>query len=114
MWQTCICIIKTSFVLVICQWWNCYTFLLIEKQPVLFTWLFISVDIKKNEIDKRFFLKLSFANKGLDAINVDNIRHHKSNKSKIPPYFKDQSVPIASYTDTVRTYSVVYLYSLYI
>ena len=59
--------------------------------------LFIPVVIKKDEIDKRSFLRLSFANKGLDDINLGNILHHKSVKSKIPPYFKDQSVPIISY-----------------
>jgi hypothetical protein len=32
--------------------------------------LFKPVGIKKNEIDKRSFLKLSFANKGLDGINL--------------------------------------------
>jgi hypothetical protein len=56
--------------------------------------------IKKVEIDKRSFLKLSFANKGLDGINLGNILHHKSVKSKIPPYFKDQTVPIISYVYT--------------
>jgi hypothetical protein len=35
------------------------------------------VGIKKDEIDKRSFLKLSFANKGLDGINLGNILHHK-------------------------------------
>ena len=62
--------------------------------------LFKPVGIKKDEIDKRSFLKLSFANKGLDGINLGNILHHKSVKSKIPPYFKDQSVPIISYVYT--------------
>jgi len=38
------------------------------------------VGIKKDEIDKRCFLKLSFANKGLDGINLGNILHHKSVK----------------------------------
>jgi hypothetical protein len=32
-----------------------------------------------------------------DDINLGNIIHHKSVKSKIPPYFKDQSVPLISY-----------------
>ena len=59
--------------------------------------LFKAVGIKKVEIDKRSFLKLSFAN---DGINLGNILHHKSVKSKIPPYFKDQSVPIISYIYT--------------
>ena len=58
------------------------------------------VGIKKDEIDKRSFLKLSFANKGLDGINLGNILHYKSDKSKIPPYFKAQSVPIISYVYT--------------
>jgi hypothetical protein len=57
---------------------------------------FKPVGIKKDEIDKRSFLKLSIANKGLDGINLGNILHHKSVKSKIPPYFKDQSVPIST------------------
>jgi hypothetical protein len=60
--------------------------------------LFTPVGIKKDEIDKRSFLKLSHANKGLDGINLGKILHHKSVKSKIPPYVKDQSVPIISYT----------------
>jgi hypothetical protein len=62
--------------------------------------LFKPVGIKKDEIDKRSFLKLSFANKGLDGINLGNILHHKSVKSKISTYFKNQSVPIISYACT--------------
>jgi hypothetical protein len=58
------------------------------------------VGTKKDEIDKRSFLKLSFANKGPDGINLGNILHHKSVKCKIPPYFKDQCVPIISYVYT--------------
>jgi hypothetical protein len=54
--------------------------------------LFKPVGIKKDEIDKRSFLKLSFANKGLGDIILGNILHHKSVKYKIPPYSKDQSV----------------------
>ena len=46
------------------------------------------------------FLNLSFANKGLDGVNLGNILHHKLVQSKIPSYFKDQSVPIISYTYT--------------
>ena len=62
--------------------------------------LFKPVGIKKDEIDKHSFLKLSFANKDLDGINLGNTLHHKSVKSKIPPYFKDQYVPIISYVYT--------------
>ena len=46
------------------------------------------------------FLPLQFANKGLDAINLANILHHKSVKEKIPANFKDKSVPKISYTYT--------------
>jgi hypothetical protein len=62
--------------------------------------LFKPVGIKKDEIDKRSFLKLSFANKGLDCINLGNILHHKSFETKIPPHFNDQYVPIFSYVYT--------------
>ena len=62
--------------------------------------IFKHVGIKKVEIDKRSFLKLSFANNDLDVINLGNILHHKSVKSKIPTYFKDQSEPIISYVYT--------------
>jgi hypothetical protein len=48
--------------------------------------LLYPVDIKKDEINRCSFLKLSFANKGLDG----NILHHNSVKSKNPLYFKDQ------------------------
>ena len=66
------------------------------------------VGIKKIEIDKRSFLKLSFANNGLDGINLGNIIHHKSVKSKIPPYFKDQSEPIISYVYTRPSASIFF------
>jgi hypothetical protein len=72
--------------------------------------LFKHVSIKKVEIDKRSFRKLSFANKGLDGINLGNILHHNSVKSKIPPYFKDQSVPIISYVYTRPIASKVFNY----
>ena len=62
--------------------------------------LFKPVLTHETESEKRSFLPLFFANKGLDAINLGNILHHKSVKSKVPPYFKDQSVPIISYTYT--------------
>ena len=65
------------------------------------------VGIKKIDIDKRSFLKLSFANNG---INLGNILHHKSVKSKIPPYFKDQSEPIISYVYTRPIASIFFNY----
>jgi hypothetical protein len=60
----------------------------------------VGINYRTDEIDKRSFLKLSFANEGLDVINLGNILHHKSVKSKIPPDFKDRSVPIISYAYT--------------
>jgi len=68
------------------------------------------VGIKKVEIDKRSVLKLSFAHKGLDGINLGNILHHKSVKSKIPPYFKDQSVSMISYAYTIPIASKTFNY----
>ena len=62
--------------------------------------LFKPVSITGNEEEKRSFLKLNFANKGLDAINLSNILHSKNVRSKVPPYFKDQTVPLISYTYT--------------
>jgi hypothetical protein len=50
------------------------------------------VGTKQDEIEKRSFLKLSFANKGLDPINLGNVIHHKSVKYKIPLHFIDQSI----------------------
>ena len=72
--------------------------------------LFKSVGIKKVEIDKRSFLKLSFANNDLDDINLGNILRHKSVKSKIPTYFKDQSEPIISYVYTIPRASTIFNY----
>ena len=36
--------------------------------------------------DKRSFLKLKFANKGIDAIHLSNILHHKNVQAHIPKY----------------------------
>ena len=64
---------------------------------------FKPVDIKKDEIDKRSFLKLSFANKCPDG----NILHHKSVNSKMPPYFKDH---IISYAYTIPMATQIFNY----
>ena len=50
--------------------------------------------------DDRKFIHIPFSNKGIDAINISNILHSKKVLSKIPPYFKNQSVPIVSYSYT--------------
>ena len=49
--------------------------------------------------NNRKFLHIPFANKGIDAINISNILNRKVVK-EIPPYFKNQSVPIVSYSYT--------------
>ena len=46
------------------------------------------------------FLYIPFANKGIDAINISNILNRKEVVKEIPPYFKNQSVPIVSYSYT--------------
>jgi hypothetical protein len=46
------------------------------------------------------FLHIPFANKGIDAINISNILNRKEVVKEIPPYLKNQSVPIVSYSYT--------------
>ena len=69
----------------------------------------IILDIAHKRLDKppqnlenknRSFLKLKFANKGINSINIGSILHHKTVCSKIPPYFKDCQTPTISYTYT--------------
>jgi hypothetical protein len=45
-------------------------------------------------------LHIPFANKGIDDINISNILNRKEVVKEIPPYFKNQSVPIVSYSYT--------------
>jgi hypothetical protein len=46
--------------------------------------------IDESELKKpRKFLHLKFDNKGIDAVNVNNILNHKKVQSCIPPYFKE-------------------------
>ena len=44
------------------------------------------------------------------CINVGNILDHQSVKSKIPPYFKDQSLPIILYSYTIPVASKFFNY----
>jgi hypothetical protein len=50
--------------------------------------------------NNRKFRHIPFANKGIDAINISNILNRKEVVKEIPPYFKNQSVPIVSYSYT--------------
>ena len=62
--------------------------------------LFKPVKSTANDLDERSFLKLKFANKGLDEINLSNILHHKKVMSNIPNYFKELNAPQISYSYT--------------
>jgi hypothetical protein len=50
--------------------------------------------------NNRKFLHIPFVNKGIDAINISNILNRKEGVKEISPYFKNQSVPIVSYSYT--------------
>ena len=50
--------------------------------------------------NNRKFLHIPLANKGIDAINISNILNRKEVVKEIPPYFKNQYVPIVSYSYT--------------
>ena len=56
------------------------------------------------------FLHIKFANKGIDAINIDNILHHKDVTKSIPAYFKHQSAPKISYSYTRPIASKIFNY----
>ena len=56
------------------------------------------------------FLHLKFANKGIDAININNILHHKDVTKSIPAYFKHQSAPKISYSYTRPIASKIFNY----
>ena len=55
-------------------------------------------------------LHLKFANKGIDAININNILHHKDVTKSIPAYFKHQSAPKISYSYTRPIASKIFNY----
>jgi hypothetical protein len=53
---------------------------------------------KDHQIKKpRKFLHLIFDNKGIDAVNINNILNHKNVQSWIPPSFKMKFTPCTSY-----------------
>jgi hypothetical protein len=45
-------------------------------------------------------IRLYECDEGFDAINISNILTRKEVVKEIPPYFKNQSVPIVSYSYT--------------
>ena len=63
--------------------------------------LFNAVSVCDNTDTKnRPFLKIKFANKGIDALNFSNILNQKSVQSNIPPYFQNKESPCISYSYT--------------
>jgi len=60
--------------------------------------LIIPVHTNLYTLEKRKFLNLHFANKGLDSINIANICYHKSVQANVPAYLKQQAATIISYT----------------
>ncbi|MCU7801424.1 MAG: hypothetical protein KZQ70_15165, partial [gamma proteobacterium symbiont of Lucinoma myriamae] len=59
--------------------------------------------------ENRSFLKINFKNKGLDAINISNILHHKKVTSTVPTYFKPRA-PLISYSYTRPIASKIFNY----
>ena len=68
----------------------------------------VNSSLSKDSPDR--FLHLKFANKGIDAININNILHNKNVRKTIPPYFKYQSNPKISYTYTHSIASKLFNY----
>ena len=52
------------------------------------------------ETKNRPFLKIKFANKGSDALNLSNILNKKSVQSNIPPYFQNKESQCISFSYT--------------
>ena len=73
--------------------------------------LFKAVSVCNNtETKNRPFLKIKFANKGIDALNFSNILNQKSVQSNIPPYFQNKESPCISYSYTRSVASKIFNY----
>ena len=64
----------------------------------------------RNTPTVRQFMKVEFANKGVDAINISNILHQKSVQANIPPYFVYKTTPVISYSYTKPIASKLFNY----
>ena len=62
------------------------------------------------ETKNRPFLKIKFANKGIDALNLSNILNQKSVQSNIPPYFEYKESPCISYSYTSSVATKIFNY----
>ena len=56
------------------------------------------------------FMKIKFANKGIDALNVSNILNQKSVESNIPPYFEYKELLCISYSYTSSFGTIIFNY----
>ena len=63
-----------------------------------------------SETRNRPFLKVKFANKGIDALNLSNMLNQKSVQSKIPQYFQYKESPCISYSYTRSVASKIFNY----
>ena len=73
--------------------------------------LFKAVSVCDNtETKNRPFLKIKFANKGNDALNLSNILNKKSVQSNIPPCFQNKESPCISYRYTRSVASKIFDY----
>ena len=88
---------------------ECLNMALFDQFTSEYRLLSIILDIAFKRLDKPIqnnnhepvkgsFLKLNFANKGIDAIHISNILHNKKVTAHIPKYFKNTSTPIISFT----------------
>ena len=62
------------------------------------------------ETKNRQFLKVKFANKGIDALNFSNMLNKKSVQNKIPPYFQYKEKPCISYSYTRSVATTIFNY----
>ena len=62
------------------------------------------------ETKSRPFLKIKFANRGIDALNLSNILNQKSVQSNIPPYFEYKESPCISYSYTSSVDTKIFNY----
>ena len=83
--------------------------------------MFLPVKSDFSNVSTDKFLKLKFANKGIDTLNIGNILNHKEVTKHIPAYFKCQATPKISYTYSYHTLIFdlmssrnMYLYNAYI
>ena len=63
-----------------------------------------------SETRNRPFLKVKFANKGIEALNLSNMLNQKYVQSKIPPYFQYKESPCISYSYTHSVASKIFNY----